>query len=86
MYTGIYLSSKGCFTFIFVSIPIFSAFSKASVVDEFFLQDSMNSFISLLDSLNFLLISWSGDNPIKDAPKIVSGLVVKTLISSFSSL
>ena len=50
-----------------------------------FRQSSLK-FKKFLFFSNFPLKGWSIDNAINEAPKIVSGLVVKTLIISSSSV
>ena len=70
---------NGCLTFKPELNPSFSALANASSVVPVLPQ----SFLNFLNSslfIKFLLSWWSTDKAIKLAPKIVSGLVVKTLI------
>jgi hypothetical protein len=65
--------------------PIFSARANASSVVPAFRHFSLK-FKNLISFSNFLLKGWSTDNAKNEAPKIVSGLVVKTFINSFNCL
>ena len=62
--------------------PIFSAIANASSVVPAFKHFSLKFKNSILFS-NFLQKGWSTDSAKNEAPKIVSGLVVKTFINSF---
>ena len=77
---------NGCDTNKFVSYPCFSALSISASLDEFSSQNLIKSkaFSSFL--ANFLASGCWGDIAINVAPKIVSGLVVKTSISSEVSI
>ena len=80
---GIFLSfMKGCLTKKLVLKPSFSAFAIASSVVPVLLHCRLNS-INFLSSKKSLHIGCSAETAMKLAPKIVSGLVVKTLIFSF---
>ena len=63
--------------------PIFSASANASSVVPAFRHSSLK-FKKLISFSNFLLKGWSTDNAKNEAPKIVSGLVVKTFIELFT--
>ena len=70
---------NGCLANRPVLKPSFSAFARASSVVPDLSHSDLN-FLKLSVFLNFSLSGWSAERAIKLAPKIVSGLVVKTSI------